>query len=342
MKDLIQYDAVTKLPDRSSVWSMIDDSINMGRRNKGNSGILLIQINNLTEIKALIGEEGHAEYLNIISSRIKKCLWDLDAAARFEENQFVIIANSINKLEDIHVVMRKVNEYLAIDCEIQGQTISPSSSVGIALIPMDGFENDEVMNNAKIALGSAKPNGIGSYAYFNKEIGIKIEEQEAIKNSILSTLAEESFVLMVQPKIDIKSKKVCGVEALVRMRDSEGNIVSPDEFIPVAENSNLILKIGDWVLKRAQELSNNWNSQGINLPISVNISEVQFKNSAALLSTLHNMLDNDGSSANNIVLEIGENSITNDVHLSAAILSEIKSYGYQVSIDGFGTGFSSL
>lgn len=147
---------------------------------------------------------------------------------------------------------------------------------------------------------------------------------------------------MLQPKIDTESLNVCDVEALVRIRDTEGNLVKPSEFIPVAESSNLILKIGEWVLKSAQEMIYDFEKNNIDIPISINISDVQFKNSAAFLSTLNQLLGVENQVAHKIILEISENSITSDTVISSAILSEIKSYGFQVSIDGFGIGFSSL
>lgn len=342
MKDPIQYDPLTGLPDRAYLWSLLKDTLNQVRRNASSSGVLLIEINDIHGIRELVGEEGADEFLGLMASRVKNCLWDLDSAVHFEDDKFVIVANSIQKQEDIHIVMTKVHDYLALECEIGGNKISPSTSIGIVLVPTDATEADEVMTSANTALHMAKTKGGNCYCYFNQELGERIAEQEVIKASILETLAKESFVLVLQPKIDTKTRAICGVEALVRMRDSEGNIVTPDEFIPVAENSNLILKIGDWVLTKAQSISSEWKAQEIDLPISVNISDVQFKNGAAFLSTLHKLAAEKGNNADNIILEISENIITHDVALASALMSEIKSYGYKISIDGFGSGFSSL
>ena len=338
MIDPIQYDPITGLPDRAYLWSLLKDTLIQIRRNASSSGVLLIEINDLHGIGELVGEGGKGEFLQLMASRLKNCLWDLDSAVHFEDNKFVIVANSIQKQEDIHIVMTKVRDYLALDCEIGGIKISPSTSIGIVLVPTDSVEADEIMTSAS----TAKPKGDDSFCYFNQDLGERIAEQEVIKASILETLATESFVLVLQPKIDTKTRAICGVEALVRMRDSEGNIVTPDEFIPVAENSNLILKIGDWVLAKTQAISAEWKAQGIDLPISVNISDVQFKNGASLLSTLHDLTASDGNNADNVILEISENIITHDVALASALMSEIKSYGYKLSIDGFGSGFSSL
>lgn len=342
MKDPVQYDQLTGLPDRGHLWSLLQDTLNQVKRNSGHAGVLLIELTNLQEIHSLVGDEGRDEFLKLIGTRLKNCLWDFDVAVHFSVNQFVIVANSIQKQEDIHIVMNKVRDYIALECEIGGHKVEPSTAIGIVLLPSDTMEIDEVMTNASTALKVAKPQGGNSFCYYNQDLGERIEEQEIIKKSILSTLEKESFVLMLQPKIDTANHSICGVEALVRMRDSDGNIVTPDEFIPVAENSNLILKIGDWVLLKAASLCAEWKLKGINIPISVNISDVQFKNGAAMLATLHKLsADNEGI-AGNIVLEISENSITRDVTLASALMAEIKSYGYQISIDGFGVGFSSL
>lgn len=342
MKEPLQFDEISGLPDRGHIWSLLEDSLHLARRNKGISGVLLIHINNLDGIKELLGEEGVAEFMKTIGGRIKNSIWELDGVVHYEDDQFVIVANSINRLEDIHVVMKKVHEYLAIECEINGQNIIPSTSIGIVLLPHDTMEVEEVMGLAEQALKSARPRGENNYAYYNQDIGEQIEELEAVKGAIMATLAAESFVMMLQPKIDTHSNSICGVEALVRMRDSEGELVTPDEFIPVAENSNLIMEIGEWVLLKAKALVKDWSARGIDIPVSINISDVQFKKSAALISALHSLKEEDDFDTSKLILEISENSITDNPMISAAILSEFQNCGYQVSIDGFGSGFSSL
>lgn len=342
MREPIQYDHVTGLPERGHLWSLLDDSLNMVRRNKVNAGVLLIKLNDLSNITDTLGQSSANKFLNVIGSRIKKSLWDLDTATRFEDDKIVIVANNIKKLEDIHIVMKKVQEYISIDLTINNHNISPSTSIGVVLLPEDALQADEIMSYAYESLNAAIQNGKNAYSYYNSEIGLKIEEQEAVKNSILSTLADESFELMLQPKVDTATREVCGAEALVRMRDTDGNLVKPNEFIPIAESSNLILKIGDWVLKKASQMIKEYRKSGIDIPISINISDVQFKNSAAFLAALNHLLDDEDCDPNKIILEVSENSITEDPIISAAILSEVKSYGFQVSIDGYGIGFTSL
>ena len=342
MKEPISHDALTGLPSRSSLWAFLDDTINQTKRNRTTSGVLLIEFDNLNALKIQLGEKGVDEFIKIMARRVKKCLWDLDAAIRFKDDQFVIVANSITHASDIHVVMNKVNDYLSMECEINNSKILPSILTGIVLIPMDTTETDEVMSHAGIALEKVKADKDNSYGYFDQEFGSIIEEQEAVKNAILDTLEQESFVLMLQPKIDTKSGLICGVEALVRMRDIDGNIVAPDEFIPVAANSNLILKIGDWVLNEVQNLNASLAKQGIKIPISVNISDIQFRNGADLLSTLHLLVQKNNDVSSDIILEISENIIASDVLIATTLLTELKSYGYQISIDGFGAGFSSI
>ncbi len=343
MNELNQRDQLTGLPERAHLWSKLSEIIRQIERNGTFCGVLLVKINQLNELAKHIGNDGIDQYLILLAERFKKSLWDMDAAFRFKDDQFVIVANSINRPEDIHVVMKKLQEYLAIECTIKKIKISPSTNIGIVLLPTDGTEIDEIMLNATSALSKSNPLGDNQYYYFNQELGCKIYEQESVKSAILATLADESFVLHLQPKINVESNKVSGVETLVRMRDSEGNIVSPNEFIPIAENSSLILQIGDWVLSKAHSLSLEWQQNGHqDLSISVNISDVQFKNGASLLSKLHKLaMANDGK-ASNLILEIGEDIILKDVELATALLNEIHQLGFQVSIDGFGSGSINL
>lgn len=342
MIDPIRYDKLTGLPDRTHLWSLLQDTLVRIRRNGQHAGALLIDLDNMAEIHAKVGDEGKDQYLKLIAKRITKCLWDSDVAVHFDTNQFVIVANSIQRQEDIHVVMNKVRNYVALECEINNKKIKPCIAIGIVLLPTDTAEIDEIMTIATTAVDLAKTQNITDFYYYNQDLGIQIEAQETIKNSILTTLAQESFILMLQPKIDTANNHICGVEALVRMCDSDGEIVKPAEFIPVAENSNLILKVGDWVLSKAAELCEDWHSKGLDIPISVNISDIQFKNGAAMLSTLHRLSTEKDGFAKNIILEISENSITNDVALATALITEIKSYGFQISIDGFGSGSSNF
>lgn len=339
MNERTQYDPLTGLPDRGHLWSVLDDRLNRIRRFGGYSGILLIQFENLGTYEHLVGKVGIETFIKLMSDRLKNCLWDLDDAIRFDQYQFVYLAGSLTKMEDIHIVMQKVTEYLSVPCEVNDYSLSPSIKIGITIIPNDGETADELMENAQGALHKAAS---GTYAYHDEMLAERIEKQQEVKAAILKTLADESFLLMLQPKISALTREVCGIEALVRMRDSDNNIVAPGEFIPVAETSNLILEIDDWVLENAQYASNELQSKGIDLPISINISKVQFKNSASLLSKLHKLAANEGVNPQNIILEISESSITDDVTLSAALMTEIKSMGYQISIDGFGSGFSSL
>lgn len=339
MNESNQYDPLTGLPERRYLWSILDDRINRIRRFGGNSGLLLIQFENLSNYVQLVGRHGIETFLKLMSDRIKNCLWDLDDAVRFDPYQFVYLAGSLNKVEDIHTVMQKVLDYLSVPCEVDDYSITPTIKVGIVSIPGDGDRADELMENAQKALHKT---GSNAYGYYDDELAQHIEKQLKVKDEIVKTLADESFVLLLQPKINAMTYEICGLEALVRMSDSDGSLVTPGEFIPIAENSNLILEIGEWVLENAVTISETLKKRGIDLPISINLSSVQFKNSAALLSKLHNLATRDVSSPENIILEISENTITDDVILSSALMTEIKSLGYQISIDGFGAGFSSL
>ena len=342
MDEVNQHDTVTGLPNRTHLWTVLDETLKHNKRHGSIGGILLIKIANLEIVRDKIGEQGVDQYLKILADRLSSILWDLDVVVRFEEDSFVLVANSITRQEDIHIVMNKVRDYLAIDCDVNENTISTEIRISIVLLPTDASDVDDIMTNASTTLKLLNGKTKNNYCYYNEDLGSKIEELETIKTSILDTLAQESFVLLMQPKIDTITRKVCGAEALVRMRDSDGDIVEPGEFIPVAENSQLILKIGDWVLEKVQKLNAEWRSKGVDLPISVNISDVQFKNGAALLATLNKIVENDPECAKNIILEISEITITNDVALATALLAEIKSYGFQISIDGFGAGFTGL
>ena len=160
MREPIQYDEVTGLPERGHLWSLLDDSLKMIRRNKMNAGVLLIKLNDLSNITDSLGQSSANKFLNVIRSRIKNSLWDLDTATRFEDDKIVIVANSIKKLEDIHIVMKKVQEYLSLDLTINDKSISPSTSIGIALLPIDAMQADEIMSYAYEALNTAIPDDV--------------------------------------------------------------------------------------------------------------------------------------------------------------------------------------
>ncbi|MCP5381018.1 MAG: bifunctional diguanylate cyclase/phosphodiesterase [Kordiimonadaceae bacterium] len=342
MKEPIQNDPVTGLPGRDYLWSILGDTLNQVKRNASYAAVLFVQVDELATLRDAISIEAGNAFLKLISARIKNSLWDMDSAVHFETDKFVIVANSIQNPEDVHIIMNKVHNYLSLECEISGQTISPTVNIGIVLLPEDALEVDEIMSNSGIALQMARARQDYAYCYYNQELGSEIEDQQSIKKSILETLADQRFLLMLQPKINVKSGKVSGVEALVRMRDNEGNIVNPTEFLQVAEKSTLIAEIGSWVLGRVSEIIEEWQKSGINIPISINISDMEFKGSAKLLSALYTLSEVNRENPGKIILEINENSITHDVELAVALMQEIKSYGFQLSLDKFGSGLSSL
>jgi diguanylate cyclase (GGDEF)-like protein len=343
MIELTQRDIVTGLPERSFLWSKLGEILQNAQRKNTYAGVLLIDINNLKEINQKVGYSGGDELLKITASKIQEILWEMDYALRFKGDQFVVIANNINKPEDIHVVTKKILKSLSNSSEINGVTILPKVNVGISILPLDGEDTDEIVSNSTTALNNAKSAGENNYHYYNEDLSQKIKKRDKVENSIKTSLENENFLLMLQPKINVQNDTVCGAEALVRMKTQDGKIVSPVHFIPIAEDSDLINKIGDWVLRQAHLQSIALKKSGIDdVPISVNISDAQFKKGAALLSVLKNLLSETDGMTSDLILEISEKNIVNDVKLSTALLDEIRKLGFQISIDNFGTEFSNL
>ena len=339
---LAYHDALTGLPNRQLMTDRLHQVLVKARRNGAIVGVLIVDLDSFKSVNDLFGYGVGDHLLKETAVRLRRCLRESDTLARLSGDEFIIILDDLKREQDVAGVARKVLEMLAGPVYIDGNEIKASVSIGISVFPDDGPDLETLIRNADTALYRAKGQGRNTYQLYNLSMDIHAAEQAELEESLRRALERDEFILHYQPLMDIASGGVRSVEALLRWQHPKYGLVTPDRFIPQAEDSGLIDPIGEWVLQRACQ--ENVKLQKAGLPpvrMAVNLSARQFRN-----RNLHDMvlgtLDRTGMNPSCLGLEITESNAMKDVEYSIQTLRMFKEAGVKVAIDDFGTGYSSL
>ncbi|MEO5574269.1 MAG: bifunctional diguanylate cyclase/phosphodiesterase, partial [Gammaproteobacteria bacterium] len=275
--------------------------------------------------------------------QLTACVRANDTVSRQGGDEFIVMVSEINRLEDVAYLAQKLLTALAAPCEINGQRLSLSASIGISLYPGDGIEDaDALLKCADIAMYHAKSKGRGNYQFFTAELNTRALTRMTLENSLRNALQREEFFLVYQPVVDLHSGFIIGMEALLRWRHPQQGLIPPGEFISIAEETGLIVPIGNWVLRTACQQAQVWHAQGFNhLRLAVNLSTRQF-NQHDLVTTVAGILRRAGLPAQCLELEITESLLIENVDSTLATMHELTALGVSLAIDDFGTGYSSL
>ncbi|MBF0382776.1 MAG: EAL domain-containing protein [Magnetococcales bacterium] len=315
-------------------------------RHEQSVGVMILDIDRFHQINDSLGTELGDKLLCLIADRLTSCLRDSDSVARVGADEFGMLLTDIDEgpgaVRNSGFVAQKVYEALAEPVELGGKIIEVTAAVGITLFPQDGRNPEELLNNAKTALAHARRGSRNNYQFFSHKMADVARRRFALESSLREAVDSGQLHLFYQPQLDIKSGRIVGAEALLRWIHPEQGIISPMEFIPVAEETGLILPIGDWVIRTACRQIAIWRD--MNLPgvrVGVNLSAVQFKRQD-IEKVVRESLDETGIDPGNLDLEITESAIMDDVQKAVLILNHIGDMGVKLSIDDFGTGYSSL
>jgi diguanylate cyclase (GGDEF)-like protein len=287
-----------------------------------------------------LGHEIGMSILQEVAERLKKCVGEDETVARFEGDEFALLLPHIQDTDHIVKTFNNIREAFKSPICINGHEIFPSASAGISLFSDDGDNAQILLKNARAALSRAEDQGGNDYQFYTIDMNDRAFKRLELENQLRRALDQEEFEVFYQPKVDITTKKIVGMEALVRWNHPTFGLVSPAEFIPLAEETGLIVPIGEWVLRRACFQSKLWQDQGFALQVSVNISAPQFQQdlSGIVMSIIHET----GFDPSYLELEVTESSIMKNVEYSVGVLNELKHLGIKIAIDDFGTGYSSL
>src|SRR5580698_1485729 len=334
---LAHYDALTGLPNRVLFQERLEQELNRVRRS-GQIALLYIDIDEFKSVNDSLGHPVGDELLKAVASRLRGCIRETDLIARLGGDEFAIVQTAIENSSDVTDLVSRIYEAIRASFDCLGHRLVTDASIGIALAPQDASESDQLLKNADLALYGAKSDGRRTCRFFEPSMDVRAKARLSMERDLRQALLDGGFELHYQPVCDLNSNEATGCEALLRWRHPERGMVSPAEFIPVAEDTGLIGRLGEWVLATACAEAASWPDH---VKIAVNVSPVQFKSPGFGLKVAA-VLSASGLAANRLELEITEAVLIRDDEAALTILHELRVLGVRIALDDFGTGYSSL
>jgi diguanylate cyclase (GGDEF)-like protein/PAS domain S-box-containing protein len=334
---LAHYDALTDLPNRVLFREQIERELR--KANQGEQfALLYIDIDEFKGINDSLGHHVGDELLKTVATRIRGCIKPGDLIARLGGDEFAVIQTAIGSTAEVENFVARVYEAIRQPCQCLGHQLSTDASIGIALAPRDGTELDQLIKHADLAMYAAKAGGRRIHRFFESAMDASAKARLTMEQDLRQALVDGSFEIHYQPLVDLRRDEVTGCEALLRWRHPERGMISPAEFIPVAEDTGLINELGDWVLRTACAEAATWPDH---IRLAVNVSPVQLKCQTLALK-IAGALAATGLKASRLELEITEAVLIRDDEAALAILHQLRAVGVRIALDDFGTGFSSL
>jgi diguanylate cyclase (GGDEF)-like protein/PAS domain S-box-containing protein len=342
VRHLAHYDELTGLPNRSMFNEQLARALTLARRHNKPLAVLFIDLDRFKIINDTLGHDAGDRVLQEVAERLRGSLRDSDTVGRLGGDEFVVL---IEELPDpIHVasVAQKILAAVAAPYVIESQEFHVTASIGISTYPEDSEDLPTLLKNADISMYRAKEQGKNNYQFYSSQMNVHSLEHLTLESSLRRALERDEFLLHYQPKIDIDSGRITGLEALIRWQQPGKSLIPPGQFIPLAEETGLIVPIGEWVLRTACARYKLWQAQGLPpLRIAVNLSPRQFAH-ANLLQDVARILNQTGMDPTCLEFEITESMVMHKPEQAVKLLNELKRMGIHLSIDDFGTGYSSL
>ena len=356
--NLAYYDLVTGLPNRAQLNEQLRYTLKLASRNDTRFALLFLDLDHFKQVNDTMGHDAGDELLKQVSERLKSVVRDADlvcctdsdsdepdsqhTVARLGGDEFVVLLGHINRAEDAARVAERIAQCISEPYSICDNAVSVTTTIGISVFPADGADSETLMKSADVAMYHAKESGRNGYQFYSRDIHERALARFSMEGELKRAIENEDLSLAYQPKIDVCTEQVVGIEALVRWSHAENGVVSPNEFIPLAEETGLILPLGRWVLIQACQQMQRWIKGGLEpMTIAVNCSSVQFTHSD-ILADIKNAIHVSGLDPRYLEIELTESLLLQDIETGISMLKNMKELGVQVSIDDFGTGFSSL
>ena len=339
---LATHDSLTGLPNRILARDRFGHAIAVARRHQTRAALIFLDLDNFKSVNDSLGHPRGDELLRTVGDRLTKVLRDSDTVCRQGGDEFLILLGDVRDRAVVAEIGAKLLGQLTAPFLLDGLEVSTSGSMGIAMYPDDGADFDELLKKADIAMYVAKDAGRNAVRFFANEMNSSVLEDVRLVAGMRTALARGEFILYYQPQVDLASGRIVGAEALLRWRHPELGLVPPSRFIPIAEQSGLIIEIGAWVLTEACRQMQLWHSMGLaGLKISVNVSSLQFQREVVETDVV-NALGASGLPASALELELTESLLIQDSSLISALLRRLRRRGVSFSIDDFGIGYSNL
>ncbi len=335
------HDTLTRLPNRNLLMDRLDHALALSQRSGGWVAVLFIDLDNFKQVNDSLGHAAGDALLRAVAERLSGCVRSHDTLARLGGDEFILVLENLPREELVAAVARKIMEVLQPPFLLGGNEFFISSSIGISLFPKDGADRETLLRNADMAMYRAKKQGRSNFQFYSKWMNDHVIERLYLENGLRYAMARNELLLYYQPQVDLASLTVVGVEALIRWRHPAQGFISPAKFIPLAEETGLIIPIGAWVIETACIQAKRWEDAGLSLRVAVNLSARQFTQ-PDLIGNIITTLQRTGLPADRLKLEITESLLMEDVEKVIVILRALKDIGVKIAIDDFGTGYSSL
>lgn len=339
---LATHDSLTGLPNRNLLQDRLRQALAAAERSGHQVGILFLDLDRFKLINDSLGHEVGDLFLSQIALSLTHAVRTGDTVARLGGDEFVVMLPELTRQEDLLPVVQKILALLAQPLSIAGQELTTGGSIGICLYPRDGKDVSSLLKNADVAMYRAKAKGGQNFQFYTSKMNDRAIERLELEGELRRALKRGEFVLHYQPQVDLASGRTTGVEALLRWQHSDGRMITPDNFIPLAEETGLIVPIDEWVLHTACRQNRAWQEAGLPpVKMAVNLSARQFRQEQ-LESTVASALAISGLDPRWLELEVTETAIMHDPEEAAATLNKFKEMGVSLAVDDFGTGYSSL
>lgn len=339
---LAQYDSLTGLANRMLFRERLSRAIIRAGRQSSMVALLFIDLDRFKNVNDTLGHDGGDQLLKVVADRLTACMRKGDTVARLGGDEFTVIFEDIEKAEDVIPIVHKMNNAMQEPVDLLGHEVFVTSSIGITMYPLDDKSEDGLLKNADTAMYQAKEQGRNCFCFYTKGLQKRTVERLHLESKLRAALEKNEFVLHYQPKINLQTRRIVGAEALIRWEHPGLGRVPPDQFIPLAEDTGLIVPIGEWVIREACRQIRNWQENGIcDLRMAVNLSARQFKEANIQILIL-DIIRETGIAPSSLEIEITESLIMDDTERINGVLQELKGNGIHISMDDFGTGYSSL
>ncbi|WP_336347215.1 putative bifunctional diguanylate cyclase/phosphodiesterase [Pseudomonas monsensis] len=339
---LLQYDSLTGLPNSTLLGDRLSQALAVSRRHDKQLVVMFLGLDRFKRINNALGHPAGDEMLKRVGQQLLLCVRESDSVFRYGSDEFVVILSDINHPQQTHAVAEKLLAAVRVPQMIAGHDVSVTASLGISVYPEDGPDAIELIKKAETAMRNVKETGPNDIGFFIEAMNLRAREQHSIESGIRRALQQQEFVLHYQPKVDLRSARVVGAEALVRWQKPGHGWVYPADFIPVAEDSGLIVPLSKWVLAEACRQTRAWQVAGLPpIRVSVNTSPIDFRQ-RDFVEGVEQVLAQTGLGPEWLELEITEGVLMQNIDATMTALARLKALGTRLVIDDFGTGYSSL
>jgi diguanylate cyclase (GGDEF)-like protein/PAS domain S-box-containing protein len=339
---LAYYDALTGLPNRILLQDRLSKALASARRQKDKVALLFLDLDRFKNVNDSLGHSVGDLLLQDVAERLKRSMREQDTVARLAGDEFLIVLTDVKDIPDAAVAAERFMDAMTAEFVVQGHPLSISCSLGISIFPEHGADGEVLIKNADAAMYCAKDYGRDNFRFFTEDMNAQAVERLTLESSLRLAVGRQELFMVYQPQMDIGTGRITGLEALLRWQHPELGLVPPDKFIRIAENSGLIMPIGEWVLRTACSQARKWQDEGLPaVPVAVNVSAVQFRQ-GNFRELIRSVLHETGLAPQYLELELTESLLLSNADVRFLVLQELKAMGLKLAIDDFGTGYSSL